>query len=138
MNACEFIAKGGTLMSTAYWCILIAMIFPYFFVVLSRTSQSVADIPIQRKFFEKLTGWKLRSYWIHLNSFEIFPPFAISVVIAHQLHATQSLLDILAITFVILRIVYAICYLYNTALLRTFVFGLGLICVVVIFLSPLI
>lgn len=124
-------------MSTAYWCVFIMMIFPYFFSGLSRTAESVADIPMQRKFLEQLTGWRLRSHWIHINSFEIFPLFAISVVIAHQLHATQSLLDILAIIFVILRIVYAICYLCNTALLRTSVFGLCLICVIVIFLSPL-
>lgn len=125
-------------MTIAYWCVFIMMLFPYIFSLLARHSMKIKDVPGQRDYSTELTGWERRAHFIHLNSFEIFPLFAISVVIAHQLHATQSLLDILAVVFVILRIVYAVCYLKNTGLMRTLFFVLGLICIFIIFFSSFI
>jgi len=74
-----------------------------------------------------------RAHWAHLNSFEAFPPFAAAVLIAQQLGAAQGRIDLLAIAFVVLRVLYGICYLADQATLRSLVWAAGFACTVALF-----
>jgi uncharacterized MAPEG superfamily protein len=55
------------------------------------------------------------------------------VLIAQQLGVAQGRIDALAIGFVVLRIVYGICYLADQATLRSLVWAAGLACTVALF-----
>jgi uncharacterized MAPEG superfamily protein len=74
---------------------------------------------------------------VQLNSFEITPAFAVSVIIVHQLNATQTAIDKLAIAFVITRCLYAAYYLANKAALRTMTWVFGFGCIIAIFVLKL-
>lgn len=119
-------------MTIAYGCVLIMIIFPYIFTCLAKFSPQFNN-HTPREYLEHLTGWRKRAHWIQLNSFEITPAFAAGVIIAHQLHSTQTSIDKLAIAFVISRCLYAVCYLTDKATLRTIVWTVGLGCVIALF-----
>lgn len=119
-------------MTTAYWCVLAMIVFPYFFTILAKTGRHF-DNHDPRRYLEKITGWRRRALYVQLNSFESTPAFGIAVIIAHLAHASQPMLDKLAIVFVISRIIYAICYLTDKALLRSLFWAVGMGCVIGLF-----
>jgi uncharacterized MAPEG superfamily protein len=119
-------------MTIAYGCVLLMIVFPYFFTILAKTSP-LFNNHTPREYLEHTTGWRKRAHWVQLNSFEIMPAFAASVIIAHQLHATQSSIDILAIVFVITRSLYAVCYLSDNAIFRSLAWIIGFGCIIGLF-----
>jgi len=119
-------------MTFAYWCVLAAALIPYFTIVPAKAAKGF-DNRAPRSWEERLTGWRARGYWAHLNTFEAFPPFAAAVIIAHLAHASQGRIDWLAGTFVVARIAYSICYYADLATLRSLVWTVGFACVVGLF-----
>ncbi|CAN5236588.1 MAPEG family protein [soil metagenome] len=119
-------------MTIAYWCVLGMIIFPYIFAFLTKTGPNYNNND-PRAYLEKLSGWRRRAYNIELNSFEITPAFGLAVIIAHLAHAPQLTLDKLAIAFVITRIIYALCYIFDKASLRTLFWTLGIGCIIGLF-----
>jgi uncharacterized MAPEG superfamily protein len=119
-------------MTIAYGCVLLMIIFPYLFTILAKTGPFFNN-HAPREYLEHTTGWRKRAHWVQLNSFEITPAFAASVIIAHQLHATQSSIDALTIAFVATRCLYAACYLSNKALLRSIAWIIGFGCIIGLF-----
>ena len=105
-------------MTIAYWCILLMVVFPYFFIFLAKSNPDFNNYK-PREYLEKLTGWRKRASYIQINSFESTPIFAIAVIIAQLQHAPLTIINSFAISFVIARILYAICYLTNKATLRS-------------------
>lgn len=116
-------------MTIAYWCVLIIIIFPYIFTILAKSGAHFNNHD-PRTYLQNITGWRKRANYVQLNSFEIMAPFGISVVIAHLAHASQSSINSLALAFIITRIIYALCYLFDYASLRTLFWTLGLVCIV--------
>jgi uncharacterized MAPEG superfamily protein len=124
-------------MTYAYWYLFIAFLLPYVFTVMAKAAAPGYDNAKPREFLENLEGWRKRSHWVQLNSFEIFPPFAAAVIIAHQLHVNQAHIDLVALTFLGFRIMYGLFYIANKPSLRTLSFlgslfaiiGLFMICV---------
>ncbi len=119
-------------MSIAYWCVFITVIFPYIFTVLAKTDPKF-DNQDPRGYLEKTKGWRRRAHYVQLNSFEIMPAFASAVIIAHLVHAHPPTVDKLAITFLIARVLYGICYLSDKAIFRTLFWAIGLGCVIALF-----
>tara|TARA_R110002110_G_scaffold119309_2_gene293754 strand:+ start:41393 stop:41764 length:372 start_codon:yes stop_codon:yes gene_type:complete len=116
-------------MTYAYWYLLIVIFLPYFFTILAK-SKSGYNNSEPREFLESVEGWRKRSHWVQLNSYEILPPFIAGIIIAHQLHAPQDRIDILALTFLGCRILYGFFYLFDKSLLRSLSWLGSLICVV--------
>ena len=122
-------------MTIAYQCLVFMIIFPYFFSMLAKISPLFNnDRP--REYLEQASGWRKRAHWVQLNSFEIMPAFAAGVMIAHQLKATQSSIDTLALIFVLTRCLYAACYLNNNARLRSIAWIIGFLCMIALFFIP--
>lgn len=119
-------------MTYAYWYVLIAVFLPYIFTILAKAGPGF-DNAKPREFLESVEGWRKRSHWVQLNSFEIFPPFAAAVIIAHQLNAPQNQIDMIALTFLFLRLTYGFCYLFNQATLRSLSWLGSLVCIVGLF-----
>lgn len=121
-------------MTYAYWYLFVVFLLPYFFAALAKVAAPGFDNSSPRVFLDSLEGWRKRSHWVQLNSFEIFPAFAASVIIAHQLNAPQSQIDILALAFLITRILYGVFYLSNQSLFRTLSWLASLGCIIAIFI----
>jgi uncharacterized MAPEG superfamily protein len=81
-------------------------------------------------------GLRARSQGAHLNGYEAFPFFAASVILAEMRAVPQGTVNALAITFVVVRIVYVLLYLTDRPRLRSLVWSVGLACNLAIFFSP--
>jgi uncharacterized MAPEG superfamily protein len=84
----------------------------------------------------RLEGWAKRASAAHQNGHETFAPFAIAVVVAWVGHANEHTLTLLAVAWVVLRLVYIGMYIANLAALRTLVWTTGLGVTVALFLLP--
>jgi len=125
-------------MTTAYWCVLIAALFPYVGTLSAKIGGRMPRAANHgpRQWLDSLgAGWQKRAYWAQLNSFEVFPAFAAAVIIAHQIHVPQPRLDLLAELFIVSRIVYFAVYLADLATLRSIVWFCGMACMVMLFVS---
>ena len=120
-------------MAIAYWCVLIAGIFPYIFTILAKARGKDFDNRAVRDYLNNLSGWRKRANWVQLNSFEAFPFFAAGVIIATFNHAPSNKIDTLAMSFILFRIVYSVLYLKNIASLRTIIWTCGFACVIALF-----
>jgi uncharacterized MAPEG superfamily protein len=135
---------GPTRFTVAYWCVLVAALLPYACAYLAKSGgfgkprrAGGYDNHQPRAWLARLTDWHARADAAQANSFEALPFFIGAVVIAHQLGAPQTRLDILALLFVTLRIVYNAMYVAGLATVRSAVWFAALLVNVAILLSAL-
>jgi uncharacterized MAPEG superfamily protein len=119
-------------MTTAYWCVLAAALLPYIWTIAAKAGPGF-DNTAPRIYLDRLTGWRQRATWAQLNAFEALPPFIAAVLIAHQLHAPQERVDLLALVFVGLRLAHGLAYIANLATLRSLLWTGGIGCVIGLF-----
>jgi uncharacterized MAPEG superfamily protein len=124
-------------MHIALICVLIAGLMPYLWTGVAKFAGPRYDNADVRAWQERLTGLPHRAHAAHLNSFEAFPFFAAAVLAALLTGADQQRVAILAIAFVMLRLLYGVIYLTNIAALRSLVWFAALVCPVVIFIDAI-
>ena len=116
----------------AYWCVLVAALLPI--VCAGIAKYGVMRIPPEkggldnnnpRVWLAQQTGWRARANAAQANTFEAIPFFFAAVVIAHQLQANQTPLDLLALAFIVLRIGYIVMYVGNLANARSIVWAMA-------------
>ena len=123
-------------MTIAFWCVLLAAIIPLgcaFFAKMSGSGFPVAANRNPREFLDALAGSRKRAHWAQQNSYEVFPPFAAAVIIAHIAQAPQGWVDGLAVAFVVLRVLYSVFYIADRATARSAAWMAGLACVIGLF-----
>lgn len=110
----------------AYWCVFVMALLPIICAGLSkksgfgvRRSEGGYDNADPRVWQAVQTGFSARANATQANTFESLPYFFAAVIIAHQLGAYQFRLDILAVVFVVLRILYVLMYLAGMATVRS-------------------
>lgn len=81
---------------------------------------------------------RARALGAHQNGIEAFPFFAIAVLLAEFRGAPQSLVNELAVLFLIVRIAYVLTYLGDRPTLRSILWCIGFAINVAIFFLPLI
>ena len=114
--------------TVAYWCILVAALLPILCAGLAKAGNKDGfDNHNPRAWLQKQSGWHARANAAQANTFEALPFFMAAVVIAHQLQAGQGLLDLLAVAFIALRLLYIALYVADLATLRSVVWGLALL-----------
>ncbi len=118
--------------TVAYWCVLVACLLPYACAYLAKyqdlrkpSGQGGFDNADPRGWLARLDGWKARANAAQANSFEALPLFIAAVLIAHQVHAPQTRLDILAVLFVTLRIIYIVMYVAGLPTARSAIWALA-------------
>lgn len=119
-------------MTLAYWMVLVCAILPYLTVAVAKARPDY-DNAAPRAQLEAAQGPRLRAWWAHLNHFEAFPPFAAGVIIAHLAQGRQDWIDVLAVAFVALRVLYSILYVADRPTARSLVWIAGLGCTVGLF-----
>jgi len=122
--------------SIAYWCIFGALFLPYLTLGYAKWFGSYDNA--NPRAAGTYSGITLRAHSAHQNGLEVFPFFAVAVLVASaaSAHATMPLLDVLAMVWIALRIVYTGAYLANRANLRSLVWIIGLGVAVAIFTMP--
>lgn len=119
-------------MTIALWCVLVAALLPFAFTIVAKTSKRF-DNASPRDYLDQSSGWRKRAHWAQLNAFEAFPPFAAAVIIAHMLAGANATANLLAMAFVVLRLLHGVCYIINQATLRSIVWFGAIACVVSLF-----
>jgi uncharacterized MAPEG superfamily protein len=119
-------------MTLAYWMILVAGMLPYWPTVVSKLGRPYSNAR-PRAGVDSLPPRQQRAYWAQLNAFEAFPLFAAAVIVAHLTQAEQSLIDRLAVAFVLCRAGYTLAYIYDRPTLRSLFWTGGLACVIGLF-----
>ena len=118
----------------AYWCVLVMAILPivctgiakYGMFTKSRRDGGY-DNHNPRAWLAKQTDWRARANAAQANTFEALPFFFAAVIIAHQLQAQQTVVDILAFMFVVLRVAYVLMYVADMAKTRSAVWAAALL-----------
>ena len=121
-------------MQIAYWCVLIAAMLPYVWVIVAKVGPAY-DNRAPRVQLAQTAGYRQRANWAHLNAFEAFAPFAAGVIIAQVSGAAPGWVNGLALAFIGFRMLHGICYVLDWATLRSLVRASGFACVVGLFLA---
>lgn len=124
----------------AYGCILVAVLLPIVCAGLAKR-QGMGKSPQDggydnhnpRAWMARQGEASARANAAQANSFEALPFFIGAVIVAHQLAAPQTLLDLLAAAFIALRVAYIALYLTDRASARSLVWGLALLVNIAIF-----
>lgn len=118
----------------AYWCVLVAALLPIVCAGIAKWGMfrkppraGGFDNANPRAWLARQTDWRARANAAQANSFEALPFFIGAVIIAHQLGAHQTRLDLLAFVYVVLRMVYIMLYVADLASVRSLVWGLALV-----------
>jgi uncharacterized MAPEG superfamily protein len=119
-------------MTTPFWCVLVAGLLPYVWVTIAagerRKQFGSVDNKLPRLQEAQLSGRGARAMGAHNNAFETFSFFAASVIIAHIAGADPGWSAMLAIAFVLARIVHGVLYLADIDVMRSLSFGVGQLC----------
>jgi len=84
----------------------------------------------------RLNGFGARALAAHLNTIEAFPLFAAGVLVAYVTNNHGILVDVLAVTFVVARVLYLFCYWADLHWQRSVVWVVGLLCSLLLMLTP--
>lgn len=122
-------------MTTALYCVLAAGLMPFLWTGVAKVHGPRYNNTNVRLWQSTLEGAAQRAHAAHLNSFEAFPLFAAAVIVAQMNGAAQGHVDLLALSFVGLRLLYGILYLANLASLRSLVWMGALACTIMIFIA---
>jgi len=126
-------------MSIPFWCVLISALLIYVAripVTRAMKEQGGYDNHLPRQQQAQLTGFGARALAAHQNCIEAFVLFAVGVLMAHTTQTAGWLIDSLAIVFVITRIIYLLCYWVDLAWQRSLVWVVGLVCSLLLMISP--
>jgi uncharacterized MAPEG superfamily protein len=124
-------------MTTAYTCVLIALLLPYVWMYLSKKSLISArkyDNHSPRLLITSLKGAEQRAYWAQENAYESLPGFIAAVIIAHLAGAPQLWVDTLAVVHIVARVMHGVCYMADLATMRSLVWTIGLFAVIGLFI----
>lgn len=131
--------------TAAYWCVLVAALLPMVCSYLAKSGGMGKsrdgggggfDNRDPRGWLARQTGWHARANAAQTNSFEALPFFIGAVIIAHQLGAGQTLLDLAALLWVFLRIFYIMMYVADMPRARSAVWcGAFLVNIGILFLG---
>ena len=118
------------------YLIIIACLLPYVFAVVAKMAGGFKreDNQNPREVLAKTTGLAARANAVQQNSFESLPLFIAAVLMAEYMVIPQVVVMMFGIAYIVLRIIYGICYLANWATLRSIVWMLSLLCPICILL----
>lgn len=106
-------------MPVALWCVLMTMVSPTVCVGIAKVKDSRYDSHNPRAWFTRQIGIVSRTTAAQRDRFETFPLFAVAVLVVILGGGIIDRISLLAIAFIVVRILYTVCYLTNWAPLRS-------------------
>lgn len=123
-------------MTIAFTCVLIAIVLPQIWGALAKKNlikDGTYDNNASRAQLAHLQGASQRAKWAEQNSYETLPAFIAAVIIAHLAGASQGVMDLLAVVYVVARVLYGICYLRDWASARSLVWLVSFLAIIGLF-----
>jgi uncharacterized MAPEG superfamily protein len=116
-------------MTTALWCLLIAILMPYIFAGIAKANGSGRyNNHAPRDYLANQQGLSKRADWAQQNSFEALIVYSASLLAAMLAGVPNRWLAILSVAFIAARILYGFCYLKDWASARSLCWFAGLFC----------
>ena len=116
----------------AYWCVLVAAVLPIVCAGIAKMGQfnksrrdGGYDNDNPRVWLARQLDWRARANAAQANSFEALPFFIGAIVIAHQLGAPQARLDVMAILYLVLRMMFIMMYVAGLSTARSILWTLA-------------
>jgi uncharacterized MAPEG superfamily protein len=123
------------------WCVIATFVLMYVprLPVLKDTLRQEGHIDLGHPRIQqaRLEGLGARAQAAHLNTVEAFAPFAAAVWVAHHYGVDAGWRDLLAVAFVISRVLFILAYLADLNPWRTVIWCVGHLFIALLFLSPL-
>ena len=123
-------------------CVLVASLMPIVCAGIAKggmfskpPAEGGYDNNAPREWLSRQQGWRQRANWAQSNCFEALPFFIGAVVIAQQAGASQTRVDVLAVSFILLRCVYIASYIADRPRVRSVAFVAALAVNVALLLS---
>lgn len=116
-------------------CLFIAILLPYLIkIVVANFMQKEGeyDNHYPRAQQARLQGMGARAVAAHQNSFESLLVFATAALTAIATHHVSATIQILAIIYIVSRVIYCYFYLMDMASLRSTIWFVGFVCCLVI------
>ncbi|NNP72493.1 hypothetical protein A7P53_07925 [Acinetobacter defluvii] len=112
------------------YLILIACLLPYVFTIIAKAAGGFKgrDNQNPREFLAKTTGLAARANAVQQNSFESLPLFIAAILMAEYMVVPQGFTMMMGTAYIVLRIIYGLCYLLNLATLRTIIWFMSMAC----------
>lgn len=112
------------------YLILGACLLPYVFTLIAKFTAGFKgkDNQNPREFLAKTSGLAARANAVQQNSFESLPLFIAAILMAEYMVVPQFIIMMLGIGYLVLRVIYGICYLANIATLRSVIWFLSMAC----------
>lgn len=125
-------------MNTLIICLFVAVLLPYLLKMVVgyfMQKESVYDNHHPRTQQARLVGMGARAVAAHQNGFESLLVFATAALTALATNHVGVMVQVLAIVYIVSRIIYNIFYLQDLASLRSLTWFVGFICCLAILLS---
>jgi uncharacterized MAPEG superfamily protein len=127
-------------MTIPLWCLFAATIW----VVLTKVPMNILMARTEAydnhhprlKQLQLQPGAVHRAWAAHQNMLEAYPMFAAAVLVSEWVGGSHLWATVLCISYLILRLLYQICYLLDWATLRSLSWGLSYFCVLGLLLAP--
>lgn len=112
------------------YLILVACLLPYAFSMIAKVAGGFTfkDNQNPRQFLSQTQGIAARANAVQQNSFENLPLFIAAILMAEYMVIDQHVVMLLGIAYIVLRVLYGICYLANWSSLRSMMWFLSLCC----------
>ena len=88
-----------------------------------------------REWLASQSGYRRRANAAQQNAFEAFPLFAAAVIVAQLTGAPQARVDLLAVAFIVARVLHFALYLADLATMRSLAWLVGFGCAIAIFVA---
>ncbi len=123
--------------SVLLWAIVgaaVTIYLPFLVVAYGRVQLGyIADASAPRAMFDKLPPYAQRATWAHQNCLEAFSIFTAAALMAYVTGIDSTLATVVAIAFVVARILYSCFYILNIPVGRSLMFGVGSLCDITLF-----
>ena len=116
--------------SGVIYLILIACLLPYIFTIIAKVTAGfkLKDNQQPREFLSQTTGVSARANAVQQNSFESLPLFIAAILMAEYMVLDQGVMMTLGWAYIVLRVLYGICYLLNWSTLRSIFWLFSMCC----------
>ena len=123
-------------MTIAFYCVVVGLFIPVILAGISKKNITVRyNNESPRDHIAHLSEKGKNAYNAEQNHYENFSVFAIAVVVAHWLGHDQAVIDLLAIIFIIARVLHATFYITNNGSLRSLSYTIGFACTIALFFA---
>ena len=121
--------------ASAILAMVVASLLPWAVSIIAKVSGGfrVINNAHPRDFFKNATGMAARADAAQKNSYETLPVFLAAVLVAMLFFVPQSIINVLAWLYVIIRIGYCTAYITNLSTFRSILWVLSMACCLMLF-----